>query len=123
LRKDNTNVFTPAANYNPATKKYVDDAVLGFVKASAGVVSGTSINSGINVSGWTVTNPGTGLYTVTHNIGNASGYVVTLTAFGTSGTVHVVNLASPLLSNTFDVTTFQAGVLADTTFHFHVLKV
>lgn len=26
LRKDNTEAYTPVSNYNPATKKYVDDA-------------------------------------------------------------------------------------------------
>jgi hypothetical protein len=28
LKKDNTTVFTPTGDYNPATKKYVDDAII-----------------------------------------------------------------------------------------------
>lgn len=35
--KDNTTEFTPASDYNPATKKYVDDAVASVAEVSGGL--------------------------------------------------------------------------------------
>lgn len=49
LLRDNTSTFTPSGNYNPATKKYVDDKTNGLV--------GTTTNSVIYIG---TTAPATG---------------------------------------------------------------
>ena len=41
LMLDNTLAFTPTGDYNPATKKYVDDALSGFSSGTAIVTSST----------------------------------------------------------------------------------
>jgi len=47
LAKNNTTAFTPSGDYNPATKKYVDDAVNGFSTTLSGL-SDTTIASASN---------------------------------------------------------------------------
>ena len=41
LAKNNTTAFTPSGDYNPATKKYVDDAVNGFSTTLTGLTDTT----------------------------------------------------------------------------------
>lgn len=40
LEKDNTTTFMPTSNYNPATKKYVDEGGIRIAQANASIISG-----------------------------------------------------------------------------------
>jgi len=48
LMKDNTTSYTPSANYHPATKKYVDDAISGVSGAKVYTVEVETINTTFN---------------------------------------------------------------------------
>lgn len=47
LTKDNTSEYTPTSDYNPATKKYVDDNVNGFIELTDETVILKNLNVGI----------------------------------------------------------------------------
>lgn len=47
LTKDNTTQYTPTSDYNPATKKYVDDNVNGFIELTDETVILKNLNVGI----------------------------------------------------------------------------
>lgn len=52
LLKNNTTAFTPTGNYNPATKKYVDDALSGFSGGTAIVTSSSQPTAQKNGDYW-----------------------------------------------------------------------
>jgi len=74
LLKDNTDEYTPTENYQPATKKMVDDIGM-YVVSRARINSDGSIfaQKGITISS---SRYATGVYLITHNIGSSSNYMV-----------------------------------------------
>ena len=52
LMLDNTIAFTPTGDYNPATKKYVDDAVGGFSGGTEIITSSSQPTTQINGDYW-----------------------------------------------------------------------
>lgn len=86
-----------------------------------GYCSGTTIINS-NVS-WTLTNPSTGKYTVTHNLGLTTYNVVATTLKGSGAGDHVCKIES-MGSNDFKVTTFTSddGVVAASDFMFLLVR-
>lgn len=71
-------------------------------------------------TGWSCSNTGTGVYLVTHNIGSATGYVVSATIDDvTQGSI----ITTERDSNSFDVEITDAtGALSNEGFNFVVIK-
>lgn len=59
LAKDNTTEYTPTAEYNPATKKYVDEKEYTLPIASSDILGGIKVGAGLEV------NPDTGVLSAT----------------------------------------------------------
>lgn len=86
-----------------------------------GYVSGTSVSS--SNSGFTATNPSTGKYTITHNLGTTA-YTVTATTLRGSGAGAYVCKIEQLNSNDFRVTVFDdTGTVQNGDFMFNLCKV
>lgn len=113
LKRNNTSAYSPTTNYNPATKKYVDDHIvsnllwLGTISAD-----GTTVNkqSG-TLTSITAVKTATGSYTLTHNIGNTNYYI---TANGIEPTQPAASLRSYIKNdNAFDYHCSDDGSLND----------
>lgn len=76
----NTNTYTPTLPYEPATKKYADESQgssllwVGNIDATAAVV--TKLGPSASTIIVTATRVSTGVYNVSHNIGNTNYYVL-----------------------------------------------
>lgn len=88
-----------------------------------GYVSGTSISTD-NTLGFTVTNPSTGKYTVSHSFGNTNYIVVATTLKGSGAGDHVCKIESRN-NDDFKVTTFTAndGAVSASDFMFILMKI
>lgn len=74
LELNNASAFTPDADYEPATKKYVDDkagdisiAYIASIDGNTGVEDFSKSGIGVSITSGRTT---TGLYTITHNFGD-----------------------------------------------------
>lgn len=86
-----------------------------------GYCSGTSISRD-NVPSWSLSNPSTGNYTVTHNL-SSSDYTVQVTALRASGAGAYVAKVAVLNTNSFGVIVFDDGGIArDSDFMFLLLE-
>ena len=82
-----------------------------------GYVSGTTLSPS-NDDGWSVSNPSTGKYTLTHNQANAN-YAVTVSALRGSGAGAYSAKVESVASNNFKVTIFDdAGAVQNSDFMF-----
>lgn len=88
-----------------------------------GYCSGTTIST-TNAGSFTLTNPSTGKYTITHNFGTTN-YTVVATTLKASGAGDHVCKIEARSSNTFQVTTFTAndGIVSASDFMFNVTKI
>lgn len=59
LAKDNVTVYTPTTDYNPATKKYVDENKYTLPTASSDILGGIKVGAGLEI------NPDTGVLSAT----------------------------------------------------------
>ncbi|MFZ2038579.1 MAG: LamG-like jellyroll fold domain-containing protein [Minisyncoccia bacterium] len=86
LALDNVTAFTPTGNYNPATKKYVDDQIAGLSLSTTSSSGGLSLTTIIASGTAAVGN----LYT---NLGATDNYTMTLPAGSSDGsTIGFLNL-------------------------------
>lgn len=84
----------------------------------SGAVISAALESGWNTSGWSVTNPSTGTYTVTHNLGHTN-YSVLLTVFASNAKIAVITTRSV---NSFTVVvTNNVGSLENNNFFFELV--
>jgi hypothetical protein len=92
LALNNITAFTPTGNYNPATKKYVDDLI-------AGIGSTSSSSAGLTLT--TITASGTAAVGNLYVNGSSTiSYVMTLPAGSTDGsTIGFLNTSAPDVSN------------------------
>lgn len=104
----NTTPFTPSLDFDPATKKYVDQAG-GMKLRWVGTIDSSGSTATRMAGDLTVTcaHPGTGLYTVNHNMGTTN-YFVSGMGFST-----VFALASPRVIINLSTNSFQVSVSDD----------
>lgn len=121
LGVNNTSIYNPASNYNPATLRNIKN--LGMRMLLAGNVSSTGAsayehfrNSDIIGSAFSVSRTATGRYTVTHNLGTTNYYVVgeTLGATAVNAGIGKINKAA----DSFQIAIGDDGGLVDTDFNF-----
>jgi hypothetical protein len=96
----------------------VDFDVLKVKLLRGGAIMGGS--SSVLPGGWTITNPGTGHYTITHNLGTTSYSVTANSAYGAGGGM----IAIVPIANSFDVYVYNetGTALINATFYFTLIK-
>lgn len=119
LTLTNTTAFTPSADYEPATKKYVDDTsgIVRCIFIGYYTNSGTTVTAIRNPNSLTVTATrlGTGNYQINHGINNTN-YFVTIIG-KTTGTTGIASLET-LTSNNFSVQ--NSNNSTDCNFYFQI---
>ena len=107
LELNNSTAFTPDADYEPATKKYVDDNAGG---ASATELS--FVNSDL----------ATGILTVAHNLGLTAGYTALVTVVDNTGNVIIPDAINTFATNSFKVDLSGYGIISGTWYVIYITK-
>lgn len=105
LKGNNATTYTPSGDYNPATKKYVDDATPLTLLLAGEILrpAATTFNKFAGSLTGTATKNGTGFYRLTHNNGNTN-YMVSAECIATGQDSN--KIASIVKTNNyFDVAT------------------
>lgn len=107
LGVNNTSIYNPASNYNPATYRNVKNLGMkmlcaGFVSSSAGTATEYFRNSDVLAGPFAASNEaGSGHYRITHNKGNTSYYVFFIPVGATGVTIKPCMLTKT--ANYFDL--------------------
>lgn len=122
LTLDNTGVYVPSGDYNPATKKYADEAN-GLKLMWLGNISsdGLTITHLAGTLTITVAHVGTGHYKITHNFGGLN-YFANGFGINQAGGAQSPRGYYNLTNNDFDLVTSDDASLNDSNFQLAIFK-